>query len=229
MNSSRFLRLVTLLPVLAGAFPTLAADSPVYVPPDVDGKPDRLVGGASRSSAAMPRLSVLSPPTMGITSSPQPVLYWSAPQDIDTPVSIVIVGFLDRANNRPPLLDIELPKVRAGTHRIALKEHQIALKPGTKYDWTIRFNWTPPGGSQSSGNAQPQPVMSRATLFYQPAPPDLAAQAEQAEPDELPAIYAQAGYWYDSLAALQALLEQHPGDPRYREWRSALFEQVALE
>lgn len=229
MNSSRLLQLATLLPVLAGAFPALAADRPIYVPPDIDGKPDRLVGGASRSSAAMPQLSVLSPPTMGITSRPQPVLYWSVPQDIDTPVRIVIVGFLDRANNRPPLLDIELPNVRAGTHQIALKEHQVALQARTKYDWTIRFNWTPPGDSTSSGAAQPHPVMSRATLFYQPATPDLAAQAKTAEPDELPAIYAQAGYWYDSLAALEALLEQHPDDPRYLEWRSALLEQVALE
>lgn len=219
MNTTRLLRLATLLPVLACGFPALAADRPIYVPPDIDGKPDRLVGGASRSVAAAPRLSVLSPTTMGMTSDPQPVLYWSVPRDIETPVTIVILGFLDRANDRPPLLELELPQVRAGTHRLALEDHQVALQPRTKYDWTIRFDWIPPEDGNSHGDdqphpVQPHPVMSRATLFYQPAEPDLATQVSQVDPEALPAIYAQAGYWYDSLAALQALLEQHPEDPR---------------
>lgn len=233
MNKTRFLQLATLLSFLACGLPVLAenlaGERPLYVPPDVDGKPDRLVGGASRSSAAIPRLSVLSPPTMGLTSRSQPVLYWSVPQAIETPVKIVIVGFMDRVNNRPPLLEIELPQVRAGTHRLALEDHQVALQPGTKYDWTLRFDWIPPEDRNAQGSAQPHPVMSRATLFYKPAPPDLAEQVSQAEPEALPAIYAQASYWYDSLAALEALLEQHPEDPRYLEWRSALLKQVALE
>jgi hypothetical protein len=235
MKTRHLLRMALLLPIIAFTAPILAEDQaqeePIYVPPDIDGQPDRLVGGASRSDTLTPRLTVLSPPTLGLTSHTQPVLYWFLSQDIATPIRLVIVNVADRLDldRQPPLLELQLERVRAGIHRLALAEHGIALQAGTRYDWSIEFAWPPPAGSEAQSDVQPVQVMSRSTLLYQPARTELAAQVSSAAADARPAIYARAGYWYDSLATLQDLIEQMPREPRYLNWRRSLFQQAALE
>ena len=41
-------------------------------------------------------------------------------------------------------------------------------------------------------------------------------------------MYAEAGIWYDALAAISALIEASPGDARLVKQREALLTQAGL-
>jgi hypothetical protein len=45
---------------------------------------------------------------------------------------------------------------------------------------------------------------------------------------DVPALYAEAGYWYDSVRALSELIEAAPTDRALRQQRASLLHQVGL-
>jgi hypothetical protein len=57
---------------------------------------------------------------------------------------------------------------------------------------------------------------------------ELIARLGQARRDELPSIYAEAGLWYDALAAMSELIESAPDDAGLRRQRAALLNQIGL-
>jgi hypothetical protein len=59
-------------------------------------------------------------------------------------------------------------------------------------------------------------------------PAELKAKLAKAEKSDLPAIYAEAGLWYDTMAAISELIEAAPQDQALRQQRAALFSQVGL-
>ena len=56
----------------------------------------------------------------------------------------------------------------------------------------------------------------------------VAERLKAAASGELPAIYAEAGLWYDALASISDLIELRPNDAQLRKQRSALLTQVGL-
>ena len=57
---------------------------------------------------------------------------------------------------------------------------------------------------------------------------ELAARLGQARRDELPSVYAEAGLWYDALAAMSELIDGAPNDAALRQQRAALLTQIGL-
>jgi Domain of Unknown Function (DUF928) len=55
------------------------------------------------------------------------------------------------------------------------------------------------------------------------------AQVKQASPAQLPALYAQAGIWYDAIDQLSSQISANQSDRQLRERRAALLEQVGLK
>jgi len=60
------------------------------------------------------------------------------------------------------------------------------------------------------------------------SPADLTAKLSGASKAQVPSLYAQAGLWYDALAAIGDLIDQAPQDRSLQEQRSALLRQVGL-
>jgi hypothetical protein len=206
----------------------LLADGPVYVPPNVDGVPDRLVGGASRSNVGVaPTLAVLAPQEPGWTSQPQPVLYWYISQDINTPITLSITDMAGVMEGKAPVLDIQLDAAQAGIQKLDLQTLQVKLESGVEYEWSIAFSWPPEENVNS--DTERSIVLTRATLMRKDPAETLARQVNQAKPEKLPSIYAQSGFWYDSLAALEDLITQQPEKTVYQNWRAALLQQEALD
>ena len=50
----------------------------------------------------------------------------------------------------------------------------------------------------------------------------------QAAKSDLPSIYAEAGLWYDTVAAISELIEAAPQEQALRKQRAALLSQVGL-
>lgn len=59
-------------------------------------------------------------------------------------------------------------------------------------------------------------------------PHGLRTELQRASEGEAPSIYAEAGTWYDALAALSTLIEKKPEDSKFRKQRASLLDQVGL-
>jgi hypothetical protein len=201
---------------VAQASTTVAA--PVYKPP-LRGAPGGRVGGGTRGTAGRDLfvLSVLAPDHSALTVSEQPTLYWYISGDTSLPVEIAIAD----PNATEPLLEKTLTgPVTRGVHRINLAEHGIKLAPNVAYRWSVTV--------VPDANRRSRDILSSGVVERVSVPSDLAAKVTQAPKEQLPALYAEAGLWYDALAAMSALVAAAPDNPTLRQQRAALLTQAGL-
>ncbi len=104
------------------------------------------------------------------------------------------------------------PRAR-GIHSFSLAEHGLSLEPGQLYQWSVAL-------VRNSG-ARSMDVVSISTIERVPATPGVS---------NTPAALAGAGLFYDSLAAIDELLESNANAQaqRFSEMRASLLEQVSL-
>ena len=60
-------------------------------------------------------------------------------------------------------------------------------------------------------------------------PDSVAKRLAEASPGEVPAIYAEAGLWYDALSYLLELISDHPNNESLTTARLELLRQGGLE
>jgi hypothetical protein len=107
-----------------------------------------------------------------------------------------------------------LPPAQPGLQRILLSDYGVELEAGVEYSWTI-----------SSGlDAHPSGWIKRVEL-----PASVAKRLTRASLGEAPAIYAEAGLWYDALSSLLELVSDHPNNESLRTARRELLRQGGLE
>lgn len=181
-----------------------------YQPP-LRGAPLSRVGGGTRSvQAADLQVEVLAPEHTGLTVTEQPVLYWYSSKAISAPVEFSLV----RPNVPEPVLEVRLEgPFEPGIHAINLGSHGVKLSPDTDYEWYISVVFDPAqrsndvtagGGIRLLAPADPTRVGLAAGTVSGPA-------------------FAQAGVWYDAIAALSAA-----ADAAALAQRAELLEQVGL-
>jgi hypothetical protein len=61
------------------------------------------------------------------------------------------------------------------------------------------------------------------------ATPDLRAKTQGGRGAALANVYADAGVWYDALAALSEAIDAHPKDAALHQTRADLLQQVGLK
>lgn len=195
--------------------PTKPQPKLTYVPP-LRGAPITRVGGASRGQTTETLvLSVLAPEHTGLTSSAQPVLYWYVSKAVREPVEFT----LNDPKADSPVLEIPLKgPFGPGIHRLHLADYQ--LQPGIDYQWFVTLV---PAAEQHARD-----IIAGGTIRRTPPPPLLERRLQGADRRQLPAIYAEQGFWYDAIAALSQLIDSNPGDKTLREQRADLLEQVGL-
>ncbi len=196
--------------------PAATVAAPVYKPPLL-GAPGGRVGGGTRSAGREFVLSVLAPDHSGLTLREHPSLYWYISDKTSLPVELTVID--PRATR--PVLETRLPSpTAAGIHRIRLADHRVRLDPEITYQWFIAV--IPDTGRRS------RDILAGGTIVRITAPEALKNKLAETPPAEAPHIYAEAGVWYDALAALSELIEGAPNDAALRRQRGALVSQVGL-
>lgn len=151
-----------------------------------------------------------------------------------------VIGFMDTAADRPtffvyvPAMGVEkgeftlwsndqtelltektvlLPE-QAGVIALNLPE-EITLEPGNTYYWTLEVLCNE---DDRSRNYYVEGLVQR--VIPEAA---LVAQLEQASPRDRPALYANAGLWYETLSSLAQLRYENPADASLQaDWENLL-------
>ena len=189
----------------------------LYTPPK-RGAPGGRVGGGTRGpQAALPSLVALVPNHVGLTTAEQPSLYWYISKITDHPFELTIV---DR-QAIDPVLEIALPQpTQHGVQRVRLADYGVRLVPHKEYQWFVAL---------ILDRKQRSKDLLAGGRIERMLPPDpLVTQLAQADGTDVVGLYAEAGFWYDAIAALSTLIEAAAANADLRELRSTLVEQVGL-
>jgi hypothetical protein len=196
------------------------SDAVTYKPP-LRGAPLTRVGGGTRGIGNTLAVNVLAPGETGLTTQEKPTIYWFASQPVDKPVEITITSTESLQDAATPVFEITLqPPLAKGIHAFRLADHNIALKPGVEYQWFVAVVRNP---AQRSNDVLAGGTIKRVTDS------PVQAQVKQASPAQLPALYAEAGIWYDAIDQLSTQISANQSDRQLRERRAALLDQVGLK
>ena len=185
---------VRAVPAQTGSTPSQSAGLPSYIPPP-RGAPGGRVGGASRGTyqPAFPlsTIEALAPQGQsGLSASAAPNLYYYVSGPIYWPTQFAISAPMQSA----PVVEVYLPAPRAaGVYAIHVSDFGMRLKPGIVYTWSVAAILDP--------NARSRDIVAGATLLLGPPDPGLEKTARTAAPARRAVLWAQAGFWYDAVAA----------------------------
>jgi hypothetical protein len=190
----------------------------VYVPPS-RGAPGARTGGGTRGNADAPRVAVLAPDHVGLTTREQPMLAWYLSAETRAPIELTVIA--DGAVE--PLAVKRLPgPMQAGIHLVDLAQQGVRLEQDTTYDWYVALVLDP--------NARDADVVAGGAIQRRAATPQLSADLRGGEPSYR--VLARHGIWYDSIADLSAAIVAAPADSAagqaLRAERAALLEQVGV-
>lgn len=206
---------ISAMPVAAAnaAETTGAAASAVYKPP-LRGAPATRVSGASRGAMDQTVLLPLAPDHVGLTTSPQPIFQWYAAGSLNGKLEFTL------NEGQKTVLETTWVPNQPGVQNLDLANHRYSLKPGVEYEWRVALI--------VDVEQRAADLIAGGAIRYEPASAELQTKLKQAKPQELPALYAEAGQWYDALASLSAQIAARPQDKALRTQRATLLEQVGL-
>jgi len=190
---------------------------PVYKPP-LRGAPAGRLGGGPRGVGLGSRtVSALAPDHPGLTSQEQPTLYWFLSQPTDYPLELTVI----EAQAAKPLLETRISQAgQPGVKGVQLADFGVRLKPGVPYQWFVAVVVDP---EQRSRDSVAGGEIERVDLDKA-----LKTKLEQGGKAGAPHCYAEAGIWYDALAALSEAIAVAPAIADLRRQRAALLSQVGL-
>jgi hypothetical protein len=190
----------------------------IYKPPQRGAPVGREGAGTRGFSEASSTLAVLVPKDhTGLTSQEQPVLYWYLSQETRHPVEVILT---DRQSVKP-LLTIRLnPPLQPGMQRVRLADHNIHLALGVLYKWSVSLVRD---AAQRSYDVTTTGTIERVEL-----PKELREQMAHTNTMISARLYATAGLWYDTIAALSELIDTRPQDTVLRQQRAMVLEQEQL-
>jgi hypothetical protein len=163
------------LPVITSAVGLLN-----YKPP-LSGAPVDRVGGGTRGKLVVPKIQVLAPEEIALTSKEQPVFYWYVAEN-----KAQIVEFtLTKDGETEPLLKKTFSITDKGLQSLKLAEVDVPLEADANYRWSVKIS------SETTSE-----IVSHAMIRYQLPVVPLETTEQKAE----------NGYWYD---VMQELLESH--------------------
>jgi hypothetical protein len=191
-----------------------------YKPPMM-GAPATRVGGGTRSAGAALTLNVLAPGETGYTTQEKPTIYWFVSQAVNSPVELTLISTESLQDAAKPAFEITLqPPIDKGVHALRLADHGIALKPGVEYQWFVAVVRNP---AQRSND-----TIAGGTIKRVAGSDAVQSRLKQTSQAQWPAVYAEAGIWYDAIDQLSKQISADAANRQLREQRAALLEQVGL-
>ena len=198
-----------------------AAAAPVAYQPPMRGAPLTRVGGGTRTAGAALTLNVLAPGDTGYTTQEKPTIYWFVSEQVNSPVELTITSNASLQEAATPTFEITLqPPVAKGVHALRLADHGITLKPGVEYQWFVAVVRNP---AQRAND-----TIAGGTIKRVADTAPVEQQLKQTSQAQWPAVYAQAGIWYDAIDQLSKSIAADRGNRQLHEQRATLLEQVGL-
>lgn len=192
------------------------SDPPVYKLP-MRGAPASRIGGGTRGpNVDSPTVTVFAPDHTGLTTNPQPTLYWYLSKLAPVQIEMTL---LDDAGIKPLIEKVVNTPLQGGIHALSLKDVSVSLTPGVDYRWHVALVFDPKMRSSD--------VTSSGTIRLVPTPETLKAKLAASERIG-PATYAAEGLWYDSIDSLMQLINAAPEDKKLRDQLDSLLTQVGL-
>ena len=186
----------------------------MYRPPQVDPAPRRVGGNARGLPESMPAIAVLAPDHLALTLADRPTLLWHLAAPTSAAIEIVLVD----PRRSTPLVETRVRGDRAGIH--AFTVDGVRLEPDIAYEWSVAVITDPAQRSRD--------VVAGAAIMRVETPSALAAALASAPPERRPALLAQAGIWYDALAALSREIDARPQDTALEAQRKAILGAAGL-
>ncbi|NER99740.1 MAG: DUF928 domain-containing protein [Symploca sp. SIO1B1] len=162
-----------------------------------------------------------TPQNIGLTVSGHPTFFFYLPQTHAQIANFTIVN--TSANpNEEPIYHTEVPLPRTpGVISVTMPSvaNSQELQVDENYKWTFAIV------CNEDDRAKDVFVEGVIQLVHRP---DLAQQSEIATLEELPAIYAQAGIWHETLTTLDQLRRANPNDTELAEFWANVLTSVGL-
>jgi hypothetical protein len=176
-----------------------SSSEPVYKPPS-RGAPGGRVSAGTRGKGDT-RIDLLAPDGhAGQTTSATPTLYFFVSQPITWPTQFTI-----SVPSRPsPIIETNIPAPRErGIYSLRTADYHVRLDPGVVYTWSVSAIVDPKQRSQD--------IVASAHVLRTVPDPALEATLRTAPSVRRAVLFAQAGLWYDALAAAAetAALDHH--------------------
>ncbi len=177
----------------------------------------RQSGGTRAAGEKLPKLSVLAPDHLALTTQAQPALFWYQSQ----PTRAAFQLTLTEPKKAKPLLSLNLQTAeKAGVRAVSLAKHGVTLQPNIAYRWHVALIPDPDNRSKD--------LLAGGMIKRIELPAELAAKLKDASSADKAAIYAEAGLWYDALQAITTAMAEEPKNEALRELRASLLKQVGL-
>jgi hypothetical protein len=190
----------------------------IYVPPS-RGAVGARTGGGTRGAANAPRIAVLVPDHVGLTTRDQPTLAWFLAADTDLAAELTLLA--DGAVEPSKVIRLGGP-LRAGIHLVDLAAHGARIEEGKTYDWYVALVVDP--------DARDEDLVAGGAIQRHAVTPELAKDLAGGEPSYR--VLARHGIWYDAIADLSKAIAGAPAATdagrELRDERAALLEQVGV-
>jgi hypothetical protein len=189
-----------------------------FRPPATGAPSVRVTGGSRGTGDTTVMLDVLAPDAVGTTTQEQPTLFWYQSKASQAKMELTLL----QENKSKPLLQIKGDQpAQAGIHRVRLADHGVKLARGVEYQWVVALVNDP--------NNRSSDVVSSGVIKRIDPTSALRAKTQRNSGTALADAYAEAGVWYDALAALSETIDAHPNDTALRQARAELLQQVGLK
>lgn len=183
----------------------------------------RLEGGIARGNCGVGaadkiHMKALLPDTkIGLTTTGKPTFFFQiSPTSVEEGKFILL-----NAKGDTILYEKTFPlKKTGGVMNFTLPDDADALEVGREYTWELVVNCDP---EDQRGNPRVQGSIKRL-----PASQQLASDLARASMRDRAAVYAEAGYWYDSLKTIADLRSTNPNDSTLISDWNDLLESAGL-
>lgn len=191
------------------------------------GIPGRREGAGTRGPVCVPgstKLTVLLPETnIGLTTAEYPQFFWFVPATSAKSMKFVLF----RGSEQDPAQQLIYEKIlktpsQPGVVSLTLPNNTnvLPLIMGQDYYWSVTLLCN---ADEPSQNVYVDGWVQRVPIDF-----TLARQIASAQPSDRPALYAQNGFWFDTLSTLATLRCTQPKDPTLAQSWTDLLNSVNL-
>ena len=178
----------------------------------------RVTGGSRGTGPETIALDVLAPDEIGITTQEQPSLFWFQSKPANARFELTLL----QDNKVKPIVDVKVDRAaKAGVQRLKLSDEGVKLTPGVEYQWVVALITDPDNRSKD--------LIASGVIKRTEPSAELKGKLARADAASLPGVYAEAGIWYDALAALSDQIDANPDNQALRQARADLLRQVGLK
>jgi hypothetical protein len=185
--------------------------------------PRSRTAGASRGgcSSEVQRPVALLPSTeIGLTVAANPTFFFHIPQPTTKAVEFTLQDSDDQVVYETSMDLSDVP----GIVSVSLPRESLA-SPSLEVGKTYKWNFAIVCDTTDRG----QDIVLEGWIQRNELTPTLANELEKAAPKDRPSIYADAGFWYDTVASLAQLREANPNDPQLAEDWTTLLQSIGLD